>query len=314
MITSAILQENILKLLSDGKPYSVQEIKAYLLEIGVEGYSEGQFAGSMNTLQRNGTLKKTERGIYTLRQEEDKHLKTCFVVSPIGDEKSDIRKNADQLFKHIILPVCENCGFIAERVDQMNDADSITQKILDSLESADLVIADITGHNPNVFYEMGFRKRTNKPIVHLRKHGEHLPFDIAAIRTLDYNLTDLDSVESTKDRLEKIICSFTFLSSDNPIGESNDLANENVASPILPILYQIIDAISELQTEVKNNNSNALETVINTMQKAQLKKSQEDVLMAQLLPAMLENPKMLNQLLELREKYPTQQNRKNLRR
>jgi len=64
MITSAILQENVLKLLSDGEPYSVQEIKAYLLKVGVEGYSEGQFAGSMNTLQRNGTLKK-QRGVYT---------------------------------------------------------------------------------------------------------------------------------------------------------------------------------------------------------------------------------------------------------
>ena len=314
MITSAILQEFILKLLSDGEPYSVQEIKAYLLKVGIEGYSEGQFAGSMNTLQRNGTLKKTERGIYALCQEEEKHLKTCFVVSPIGDEKSDTRKNANQLFKHIILPVCNSCGFIAERVDQMNDADSITQETLDSLENADLVIADITGHNPNVFYEMGFRKRTNKPIVHLRKHGEHLPFDIAAIRTLDYDLTDLDSVESTKDRLEKTINSFTFLSSDDPIGGSNDLANENVASPILPILYQIMDAISDLQAEVKNNNSSALETVINTMQKAQPKMSQEDALMAQLLPAMLENPTMLHQLMELGEKYPTQQSRKNLER
>jgi len=161
---------------------------------------------------------------------------------------------------------------------------------------------------------MGFRKRTNKPIIHLRKHGEHLPFDIAAIRTLDYNLTDLDSVESTKDRLEKTICSFTFLSSDSPIGEPNDLANENVASPILPILYEIFDAVSELQTEVKNNNSNALEAVINAMQKAQPKISQEDALMAQLLPAMLENPKMLNQLIELGERYPTQPSRKNLKR
>ena len=85
-------------------------------------------------------------------------MKTCFVVSPIGDEKSDIRKNADQLFKHIILPVCESCGFIAERVDQMNDADSITQKILDSLENADLVIADITGYNPNFFMKWDFEK------------------------------------------------------------------------------------------------------------------------------------------------------------
>jgi len=315
MVKSAIIQEHIIELLSDGESYSVQEIKAYLAGINVGEYSEGQFAGSMNTLQRNGTIKKTERGIYSLRQEseEDKNLKTCFVVSSIGSEKSDVRKNADQLFKHIIMPVCERCGFVAERVDQMNDADSITQKILDCLESADLVIADTTNHNPNVFYEMGFRKRTNKPIIHLRKNGENLPFDIAAIRTLEYDLTDLDSVDSIKDRLEKTINSFSYLSPNETPNNSDDFVQTNVASPILPMLYQILDAISEVHIEIKNNNNNTLETVINTLQKSQPKISQEDAWMAQLLPAMLQNPSMLTQLMELGERFPSKQDNKKLR-
>jgi len=50
------------------------------------------------------------------------------------------------------------------------------------------------------------------------------------------------------------------------------------------------------------------------MQKAQPKMSQEDALMAQLLPVMLENPKMFNQLIEIGEKYPVQQNHKKMRR
>lgn len=315
MVKSAILQEHILEFLADGKPYSVQDIKLFLSEVNVGEYSEGQFAGSMNTLQRNGTIRKTERGVYALRQDgDDKILKSCFVVSPIGSEKSDIRKNADQLFKHIILPVCESCGFKAERVDHMNDSDSITDKILESLENADLVIADISGHNPNVFYEMGFRKRANKPIIHLRRQGEALPFDVSTIRTLEYDLTDLDSVELTKDRLEKTINSFSFSLSDEVIDFTNDLLHENATSSIIPILFQILDAVSDLQSEIKSNNSNTLETVINTLQNAQPKMSTQDVLMAQLLPSMLENPKMLNQLIELGEKYPNQQGNKNLRR
>ena len=314
MITSATLQDNILKLLSTGDTYSVQEIKSHLFEIGIEDYSEGQFSGSMNTLQRNGTIKKTERGIYSLRQDSDQaKLKTCFVISAIGDEKSETRKKADQLFKHIILPVCESCGFVAERVDQMNDADSITQKIIDSLENADLVIADTTGHNPNVFYEMGYRKRTNKPIIHLRQQGERLPFDVAAIRTLDYDLTDLDSVESIKERLQKTINSFSNQTSEEMFNSQNDTSFENTTLPILPILYQILDALTDLKIEVKNNNATALETVINTMQKAQPKMSQEDAIIAHLLPAMVENPEILNQLIEIGQKSPSQQRTLKLR-
>ena len=56
-------------------------------------------------------------------------MKKCFVVSSIGDAGTDIRKNADQLYQHIIKPVCEKCGFVAQRVDEFNTSESITQEI-----------------------------------------------------------------------------------------------------------------------------------------------------------------------------------------
>ena len=86
-------------------------------------------------------------------------MKKCFVVSPIGEEGSEIRRRADQVYKYIISPVCEECGFEAIRVDKINQSDSITQTIIDYLTSSELVIADITGHNPNAFYEMGYRTK-----------------------------------------------------------------------------------------------------------------------------------------------------------
>ncbi|MCL2500787.1 MAG: nucleoside 2-deoxyribosyltransferase [Defluviitaleaceae bacterium] len=315
MISSAILQDYITKLLSDGESYSVQEIKTHLTQNNIIEYSEGQFSGSINTLQRNGTINKIERGIYTLRKnEDDKNLKTCFVISPIGDEKSVIRKNADQLFKHIILPVCKKCNFRADRVDQINDAGSITQNIFDNLENADLVIADITNHNPNVFYEMGYRERTKKPIIHLRKSGEGLPFDIAAIRTLDYDLTDLDSVDSIKDRLEKIIMSFSYISHDDLTNTLDDHVPKNFMASTLPILYQIQNAISDLRDDINNNNTKILETIINSLKNTQPQMSQEDAILAQLIPTMLDNPKMFDQLMEFSKKIPNRQNIYNKRR
>ena len=72
------------------------------------------------------------------------------------------------------------------------------------------MIADITGHNPNAFYEMGYRASTGKPIIHLKCKNEGIPFDIAGIRAFDYDLSDLDSVEEIKSRLIKTIGALSF--------------------------------------------------------------------------------------------------------
>ena len=154
MTKSARIQEKIIEFLADGCPHTVQEIKSFLVRVGISDYSEGQFSGSINTLLRNKSIKKMDRGIYVINQNQGgiSFMKTCFVVSPIGDVGSETRINADKLFKYIISPVCESCGFEAVRVDQINDSDSITQTIIDKLLSSELVIADISGNNLNVFY------------------------------------------------------------------------------------------------------------------------------------------------------------------
>ena len=230
-------------------------------------------------------------------------MKKCFVVSPIGDAGSDIRNRADKLFKYIIQPVCEICGFDVIRVDQINASDSITQTIIDNLETADLVIADISGHNPNVFYEIGFRTRAKKPIVHLKPAGENLPFDINTIRTFDYDLTDLDSVSLVKERLEQTINSFDYPSEDynNDIEEDN---REKVNEPVMPVLYQILDAITDLKSEVSSKNDETLGTVIRTMQSTQPQMSAEAAMQTQLMSAFLQNPEGMMKLAEIADKFP----------
>lgn len=55
----------------------------------------------------------------------------CFLISPIGEDGSDIRKRADKVFKYIIYPVCAERGFEAIRADKINQVDLITQTIID---------------------------------------------------------------------------------------------------------------------------------------------------------------------------------------
>lgn len=162
MTKSAIIKELVLQLLSDDNPHSISEIKVFLKTKGVDDYSEGQFSGSIDNLLKNKKIVKINRGTYRIANSRSTineerigfNMKKCFVVSPIGDPGSQIRKNADQLYQHIIKPVCEKCGFVAERVDEFNTSGSITQEILDALNDYDLVIEDLTGHNPNVFLKL----------------------------------------------------------------------------------------------------------------------------------------------------------------
>ena len=238
MTKSAIIKEHIMQLLSDGSIHSISEMKNYLAEKEMKDYSEGQFAGSVDNLLKNKKIEKTDRGRYRIAgaemiwgKERDRELmKRCFVISPIGDTGTDIRKNADQLYQDIIKPVCEKCGFAAQRVDEFNTPDSITQEILEPLNDNDLVIADLTGHNPNVFFEIGYRARSQKPTIHLKRKDEIIPFDVSTIHTFEYDLTDMDMVTATKDRLEQVIKNFKNDEAKEPKKANNNFENNIIVA------------------------------------------------------------------------------------
>src|SRR5207245_4822666 len=97
---------------------------------------------------------------------------TCFVISPIGEEGTEIRRRADRVFKHIIEPVVEECGYKAVRADQISKPGIITSQIIQHLAEDPLVIADLAGHNANVFYELAVRHVTRKPVIQITQLGE----------------------------------------------------------------------------------------------------------------------------------------------
>ena len=304
MTKSARIQEKIIEILADGNYHTVQEIKSFLRKAGISDYSEGQFSGSLNTLLRNQSIQKMDRGIYKIKQNwgGKDFMKTCFVVSPIGETDSEIRSNADKLFKYIISPVCESCGFEPVRVDQINDSDSITQTIIDKLLSSELVIADISGHNPNVFFEMGYRKCTDKPIIHLKKKGETLPFDVNTVRTFEYDLTDLDNVEETKKRLEQTIGTFSFENKTNALGQDEENNKQLFFQSILTMLYQIQDSITELKEQINKKDTETIQAIMQTsLNNAQKEESTDVVMMKTLLPELIKNPKLFQNLMQFAE-------------
>ena len=70
----------------------------------------------------------------------------------------------------------------------------IDSQVINNTLDCNLVIADLTGQNPNAFYELGIRHMSEKPIIHMAEEGENLPFDMKPFRTIIYfceNLMDV---------------------------------------------------------------------------------------------------------------------------
>lgn len=129
--------------------------------------------------------------------------KSVFVVSPIGVPGSDPHQKASYALKYIFREALKGDEWEVHRADEGKSPDSIGQHVIKRLYEADLVIADLTGHNPNVFYELAIAHGWRKPVVHLIAKGEKVPFDIVDQRTIFYDITDLASVEEAVDRLRE---------------------------------------------------------------------------------------------------------------
>lgn len=111
--------------------------------------------------------------------------KLCFVISPIGEDGSPERDAADW-FLEIVRESLGN-SFVIDRADVHKKSGLITSQIIQLIESADLIVADLTGHNPNVHYELGVAHARGKVVVPMMMKGDRLPFDNAHMRTIFYS-------------------------------------------------------------------------------------------------------------------------------
>ena len=139
------------------------------------------------------------------KESEMGEKKICFVIAPIGEEGSPTRDRSDQILKHIIEPVARECGYEPKRADSFATPGIITEQIIEQLLHAPLVIADLTDHNPNVFYELAVRHAAKKPIVQLIDRDQKIPFDVGGMRVLHISHHDLDLAAKAKEELLQYI-------------------------------------------------------------------------------------------------------------
>lgn len=181
--------------------------------------------------------------------------KSCFVISVIGEAQSDERRHADLLKDHIVSPVVTALGFDKPiRADNIAEPGMITNQIVSAILDSDLVIADLSYENGNVFYELAIRHAAQKPVIHIAINDAKLPFDNAQARTIFFG-TQVDEADTAKSDLKKAIEAVEKSSdpTDNPIGKALQIGR---VAGSKDIHAESLATLLEGQTSLLNSTGN----------------------------------------------------------
>lgn len=120
----------------------------------------------------------------------------AFVVIPF-------KPKFDEIYEDVIKPVCEDIGYNVEKADSTNAQQNILKNIIKGIAEADLLIADLTDSNPNVFYEVGVAHALGIPTVLMTQDIDSIPFDLRPYAMNEYS-RDFSDVRDLREELESI--------------------------------------------------------------------------------------------------------------
>lgn len=158
-------------------------------------------------------------------------MKTCFIVSPIGLPNSPIREHADLWLEKIVGPALKQYQINYVRVDDDQYIGGVADRIYQHLKNDDLVIADLTGRNANVYLEVGYRMAYNKPLILMTQDEDSLAFDLLHLRAVFY---DLETPTSAKTSLDKTINSILLNEVKLPEGVTEMTGSRIFTGPVPP--------------------------------------------------------------------------------
>jgi hypothetical protein len=102
-----------------------------------------------------------------------------FVLMPFSSE-------FDSVYRYGIKAAAADVGVDCQRVDEQIFAEGILVRVYTEIARADVVVADMTGCNPNVFYEVGYAHALNKPVILVTRDATHIPFDLKHTQHIVY--------------------------------------------------------------------------------------------------------------------------------
>jgi len=180
----------------------------------------------------------------------------CFFITPIGLEGSDTRRKTEGLIRTIIRPILAEYGIEVVAAHNISKSGSITDQVISHLLKDKLVIANLTGLNPNVMYELAIRHATDLPVISIAEDTTSLPFDIGQERTIMYT-PDFYAVDDLKIALKKAVYSAIHDNDyESPIKKVQKLeAFKETLPPSDPTLI-ILRKLSKIERLIKTSNYN----------------------------------------------------------
>jgi hypothetical protein len=139
----------------------------------------------------------------------------CFVLMPFA-------KDFDDVYSIGIQEACENAGAYCERLDKQIFHERMLDRIYNQIAKADIIVADMSGQNPNVFYEVGYAHALGKLTILLTREAGDIPFDLKHFPHIVYG----SSLSTLRGELERRIGYFV----ENP---STDRARKGLGLEIL---------------------------------------------------------------------------------
>lgn len=128
-------------------------------------------------------------------QQDDSMLVTPLFGKPWRDLATDVfvlmpfHKSLLPIFDDHIKKVCDSLKLAVKRADDLFGSTKIIGDVWELIANAKVIIADCTGKNPNVFYELGIAHTLGKSVIIITQASEDIPFDISHIRYIKYEYT-----------------------------------------------------------------------------------------------------------------------------
>lgn len=145
----------------------------------------------------------SENEVKEISKIEDKknEKKKCFIITPIGNDDSDIRRHIEGIIDEAIVPAIGD-KYEIEVAHRRYEIGSINDKVIRSIYESDLVIANLTNLNPNVMFELAIRYSFGKPVIVIAEKATNLPFDIIDENTIFY-INDPRGANDLKESIKK---------------------------------------------------------------------------------------------------------------
>lgn len=163
-----------------------------------------------------------------------KDMRSCFIIMPFD-------KRSDEIYKNVIIPALRELSITHMRADDLQDTSTISFSVQNAIQNADIIIADLSGQNPNVFYEVGFAHALGKQIVLLSQEPRSIPFDLSHYHVLLYRLDNIKSIYNLNvDLIERLkaILSQSRKPAANDTSEYAQQSREENRTNVKKIIYE----------------------------------------------------------------------------